>query len=91
MTNLSRKKYCVSKSNTNLVEFYPSNEWKQFVPKIVQTPVVSGFNLCKDEDGIKVDKTHFKQIVSCLTYLKVTRPMTRPMFLEHKYEELAKK
>lgn len=42
--------------------------------KSVQTPMVPGFKLCKDEEGIKVDKTHFKQLVGCLMYLTATRP-----------------
>lgn len=40
----------------------------------VQTPVVPGFKLCKDEGGIKVDTTYFKQIVGCLMYLTAPRP-----------------
>lgn len=40
----------------------------------VQTPIVPGFKLFKDEGGTKVDKTYFKQIVGCLMYLTATRP-----------------
>ncbi|KAL0405993.1 UNVERIFIED_CONTAM: Retrovirus-related Pol polyprotein from transposon TNT 1-94 [Sesamum latifolium] len=40
----------------------------------VQTPIVPGFKLCKDEGGTKVDKTYFMQMVGCLMYLTATRP-----------------
>ncbi|KAL0298728.1 UNVERIFIED_CONTAM: Retrovirus-related Pol polyprotein from transposon RE1 [Sesamum radiatum] len=40
----------------------------------VQTPIVPGFKLCRDEGGTKVDKTNFMQIVGCLMYLTATRP-----------------
>ena len=40
----------------------------------VQTPIVPGFKICKDEGRKHVDKMCFMQMVSCLTYLTSTRP-----------------
>lgn len=40
----------------------------------VSSPIVPGFKICKDEDGIKVDETYYKQIVGSLMYLTATRP-----------------
>lgn len=40
----------------------------------VQTPIVPGSKIFKDEGGKKVDKTNFKQMVGCLMYLTATRP-----------------
>ena len=40
----------------------------------VQTPIVPGFKICKDEEGKKVDKTFFMQMVGCLMYLTSNRP-----------------
>jgi len=31
----------------------------------VQTPIVPGFKICKDEEGKKVDKTFFMQMEKC--------------------------
>ena len=38
----------------------------------VQTPIVPGARLTKDEIGVKVDKTYYKQIVGSLMYLTST-------------------
>ena len=40
----------------------------------IQNRIVAGCKLVKDENGTKVDKTHFKQIVGSLRYLTVTWP-----------------
>lgn len=40
----------------------------------VQNPIVPGCKLVKDENGVKVDKIYFKQIVGSLMYLTATRP-----------------
>lgn len=40
----------------------------------VLNPVVPGFKICKDVDGVKVDATFFKQAVGSLMYLTATRP-----------------
>ena len=39
----------------------------------VHNPIVPGFKLVKDEGGVKVDKTYYKQIVGSLMYLTTTR------------------
>ena len=39
----------------------------------VHNPIVPGCKLVKDEGGVKVDKTHFKQMVGSLIYLTATR------------------
>lgn len=35
--------------------------------------IVLGSKLVKDEDGVKMDKTYYKQIVSSIMYFTVTR------------------
>jgi len=40
----------------------------------VHNPIVPGYKLMKDEDGVKVDKTYYKQVVGSLMPLTVTRP-----------------
>ena len=40
----------------------------------VHSPIVTGFKVFKDENGVKVDATFFKQMVGSLMYLTVTRP-----------------
>ena len=40
----------------------------------VHNPIVPGTKLLKDEDGVKVDSTFYKQIVGSLMYLTATRP-----------------
>lgn len=40
----------------------------------VLNPIVPGSKLVKDDVGIKVDKTYYKQIVGSLMYLTATRP-----------------
>jgi hypothetical protein len=40
----------------------------------VHNPAVPGFKLTKDEEGITVDNTFYKQIVGSLMYLTATRP-----------------
>ncbi|RDX68373.1 putative mitochondrial protein, partial [Mucuna pruriens] len=40
----------------------------------VHNPIVPGVKLTKDESGVKVDKTYYKQIVESLMYLTSTRP-----------------
>jgi len=38
----------------------------------VQNPIVPGAKLSKDDIGVKVDKTYYKQIVGSLMYLTST-------------------
>lgn len=40
----------------------------------VNNPIVPGAKLVKDEKGVKVDATEYKQMVGSLMYLTVTRP-----------------
>jgi hypothetical protein len=40
----------------------------------VSSPIIPGFKINKDEDGITVDETYFKQLVGNLMYLTTTRP-----------------
>lgn len=40
----------------------------------VHNPIVSGIELIKDEGGVKVNKTNYKQTVGSLMYLTATRP-----------------
>ena len=39
----------------------------------IQNPIVASYKLVKDENGAKVDKTYFKQIVGSMRYLTATR------------------
>jgi len=39
-----------------------------------RNPIAPGCKLIKDENGVKVDVTKYKQIVGCLMYLAATRP-----------------
>jgi len=41
---------------------------------LVQNPIVPGAKLSKDDPGVKVDKTYYKQIVGSFMYLTSTRP-----------------
>ena len=41
---------------------------------LAHNPIVLGCKLLKDEGGVKVDRTHFKQIVGSLMYLTATQP-----------------
>ena len=40
----------------------------------IQNPIFRSCKLVKDENGFKVEKTPFKQIVGNLRYLRTTRP-----------------
>ncbi|CAL2237913.1 unnamed protein product [Prunus armeniaca] len=40
----------------------------------VNSSIVPGFKISKDEDGIAVDETYFKQLVGSLMYVTATRP-----------------
>ena len=40
----------------------------------VHNPIVPGFKLMKDEGGVEIDSTLYKQIVGSLMYLTATRP-----------------
>jgi len=40
----------------------------------VHNPIVPGFRVCKDTDGVKVDVNFFKQMVGSLMYLTATQP-----------------
>lgn len=39
----------------------------------VQNPIVLGFKMSKSKNGVRVDPTHYKQIVGSLMYLTTTR------------------
>lgn len=41
---------------------------------LVHNPIVPGCRLFKDENGVQVDETLYKQMVGCLMYLTATRP-----------------
>lgn len=40
----------------------------------VSSPIVPGVKICRDDNGITVDETYYKQIVGSLMYLAATRP-----------------
>ncbi|XP_072986620.1 uncharacterized protein [Typha latifolia] len=40
----------------------------------VNTFVAPGFKMCKDENGVTVDETYYKQLVGSLMFLTATRP-----------------
>lgn len=40
----------------------------------VCNPIVPGYKMCKDEGGVKVNETYFKQMVGSLMYITSTRP-----------------
>lgn len=40
----------------------------------VHSPIVTSFKVFKDENGVKIDATFFKQMVGSLMYLIATRP-----------------
>lgn len=40
----------------------------------VQNPMVPGFKIHKDEDGVKVNSSVYKQLVGSMMYLITTRP-----------------
>ena len=40
----------------------------------MHNPVILGFKLVKDEDGVRIDSTLYKQMVGNLMYLTTTRP-----------------
>ena len=53
-----------------------------------KTPIVSGCKMIKDEGGIKVDSTKYKQMIESLMYLTVSRPdLMYVMSLVSKYME----
>ena len=39
----------------------------------MSNPIVPGFKACRDDDGITMDETYYKQIVGSLMYLTATR------------------
>ena len=61
---ISQKKYALEV--LNIFEMDKSNS--------VFNPIVPGCKLVKDEGGVKVDKTYYKQVVGSLMYLTTTRP-----------------
>ena len=40
----------------------------------VKNPIVPGVKLMKNEEGVKVDATMYKQLVGSLMYMTATRP-----------------
>ena len=61
---ISQKKYALEV--LNIFEMDKSNS--------VFNPIVPGCKLVKDEGGVKVDKTYYKQVVGSLMYLIATQP-----------------
>ncbi|KAL0302344.1 UNVERIFIED_CONTAM: Secreted RxLR effector protein [Sesamum angustifolium] len=54
----------------------------------VHNPIVRGFKLTKDEGGVKVNKTYYKQAIGSLMYLTTTLPdMTFAVSLASRYME----
>ncbi|KAL0324918.1 UNVERIFIED_CONTAM: Retrovirus-related Pol polyprotein from transposon RE2 [Sesamum radiatum] len=54
----------------------------------VHNPIVRGFKLTKDEGGVKVNKTYYKQAIGSLMYLTTARPdMTFAVSLASRYME----
>ena len=45
-----------------------------FESKSISSPIVPGFKMSRDDDGVAVDATNFKQMVGSLMYLTATRP-----------------
>ncbi|XP_019054852.1 PREDICTED: uncharacterized protein LOC109115361 [Nelumbo nucifera] len=45
-----------------------------FESKSVSSPIVPGFKMSRDDHGVIVDETYFKQMVGSLMYLTATRP-----------------
>ncbi|RVW57878.1 Retrovirus-related Pol polyprotein from transposon TNT 1-94 [Vitis vinifera] len=45
-----------------------------FDSKPVSSPIVPGFKMSRDDDGVAVNMTNFKQMVGSLMYLTATRP-----------------
>lgn len=41
---------------------------------VVLNPIVPGFKISKDEHGVAIDNTFYKQMVGSLIYLTSTRP-----------------
>lgn len=40
----------------------------------VQNPIIPGFRIFRDENGVEIDNTFYKQMVGSLMYLTATRP-----------------
>lgn len=54
----------------------------------VKNPIVPGFKLMRDEGGVRVDATQYKQMVGSLMYLTATRPdLMYVMILVSRYME----
>jgi len=54
---------------------YAMNVFERFrmeKSNLVYNPIVPGEKLQKDEDGMKIDSTYYKQIVGSLMYLTAT-------------------
>ena len=45
-----------------------------FESKLVNSPIVPSFKMSRDDHGVTVDETYFKQMVGSLMYLTATRP-----------------
>nr|DAD19628.1 TPA_asm: hypothetical protein HUJ06_021091 [Nelumbo nucifera] len=48
--------------------------WDFESKKSVSSPIVPGFKMGRDDHGVTVDETYFKQMVGSLMYLTATRP-----------------
>ncbi|RHN78204.1 putative RNA-directed DNA polymerase [Medicago truncatula] len=60
---------CQRKYVTDLLERFGMEK-----SNLSRNPIAPGCKLIKDENGVKVDATKYKQIVGCLMYLAATRP-----------------
>ena len=84
MTNLGRMKYflCIEVLQKADGIFITQRKYAQEILErfnmdqcnSVHNPVVPGFKLTKDEGGVEVDSTVYKQMVGSLMYLTATRP-----------------
>jgi hypothetical protein len=60
---------CQKKYATDILKKFTMSESKP-----VNSPIVPGFKINRDVNGVAVDDTYFKQIVGSLMYLTATRP-----------------
>ncbi|CAJ2672444.1 unnamed protein product [Trifolium pratense] len=60
---------CQRKYVTDLLERFGMEK-----SNLSRNPIAPGCKLIKDENGVKVDATMYKQVVGCLMYLAATRP-----------------
>ena len=84
MTDLGRMRFFLSievlqRSDGNFIcqKRYAMEVLKRFgmfESKSVNSPIVPGFKISRDNHGVTMDETYFKQMVGSLMYLTMTRP-----------------